>query len=92
MLREEDHDIVSIEPDYWTQHWKRVGLGSSNALPVSSHGTLLDSESFRVVIASEGALMFAFSIFVAAAGGWTVGVCMAFPENTVLAASKGIRQ
>ena len=44
-----------------------------NALPVSSNGTLLDSESFRVVIALELALMFAFPIFVAAAGGWMHG-------------------
>ena len=48
-----------------------------NALPVSSHGTLLDSKSFTVVIA---------------AGGWTVGVWMACPANTVLAAFQGIRQ
>ena len=49
-----------------------------NAFPVSSLGTLLDSETFRV-IASE-------------VGGWTVEVCMAYPAKTVLAAFHGIRQ
>ena len=30
--------------------------------------------------------MFVFRILAAAAGGWTVGVCMVSPANTVLAA------
>ena len=47
-----------------------------NALPVSSLGTLLDSESIRVAIALREALMFVFLILAVAAGGWTVGVCM----------------
>ena len=33
--------------------------------------------------------MFVFHILVAAAGGWTVEVCMACPANTVLAAFQG---
>ena len=63
-----------------------------NALPVSSLGTLLDSESFRVAnwpSPSEWALMSVFLI-LAAAGRWTVEVCMACPANTVLAAFQGI--
>ena len=34
----------------------------------------------------EWAPMFAFLILAAAAGGWTVGVCMVCPVDTVLAA------
>ena len=61
-----------------------------NALPFSSLGTLLDPESFRVAIALRvGADV---CILAATVGGWTVGVCMACPANTVLAAFQGIRQ
>ena len=37
-------------------------------------------------------LMFVFLILAVAAGGWTVGVCMVCPADTVLAAFQGIRQ
>ena len=40
----------------------------------------------------EWALMFVFLILAVAAGGWTVGVCMVCPADTVLAAFQGIRQ
>ena len=63
-----------------------------NAMPVSSLRTLLDSESFSVAIPLEWALMFVFLILAAAAGGWTVGVCMVCPANAVLAAFQGIQQ
>ena len=66
-----------------------------NALPVSTLGTLLDSKSFRVAIMPlplEWAPMFLFLILAVAAGGWTVGVCMVCPPDTVLAAFQGIRQ
>ena len=36
----------------------------------------------------EWALMFVFLILVVVAGGWTVGVCMVCPADTVLAVSK----
>ena len=36
--------------------------------------------------------MFVFLILAVAAGGWTVGVCMVCPADTVLAAFQGIRQ
>ena len=40
----------------------------------------------------EWALMFVFLILAAAVWGWTKGVCMVCPANTVLAAFQGIRQ
>ena len=40
----------------------------------------------------EWAPMFVFLILAVAAGGWTVGVCMVCPADTVLAAFQGIRQ
>ena len=40
----------------------------------------------------EWALMFVFLILAVAAGGWTVGVCMVCPADTVLAAFRDIRQ
>ena len=63
-----------------------------DALPVSSLGTLLDSESFRVAIALRVGADVVFLIHVVPAGGWTVGVCMVCPADTVLAAFQGIRQ
>ena len=56
-----------------------------NALPVSSLGTVLDSESFRVAIALRVGADVCIIILAAAAGEWTVGACMACPANTVLA-------
>ena len=38
------------------------------------------------------AQMFVFLILAVEAGGWTVGVCMVCPADTVLAAFQGIRQ
>ena len=40
----------------------------------------------------EWALMLVFLIVAAAAGGWTLDVCMTCPANTVLADFQGIRQ
>ena len=63
-----------------------------NALPVSSHGTLLDSESFRVVIALRGGADVCIPHSCRCGARWTVEVCMVCPSNTVLAAFQGIRQ
>ena len=61
--------------------------------PVSSLGTLLDSESFRVAIAIRVGADVLYSSFLPLwADGWTVGVCMACPAYTVLATIQGIRQ
>ena len=43
-------------------------------------------------LSSKWALMFVFPVLAAAAGGYTIGICMACPTNTVLAASQGIQQ
>ena len=83
--------IMCLEPYYWTRHWKRVGLGSM-LCRFRSLGQYWTLRALGLPLPSEGALMFLFPIFVAAAGGWTVGVCMACPANTVLVALKGTRQ
>ena len=54
-------------------------------------GTQLDSESFRVTAALRVGTDVCPSARTAA-GGWTVGVGMDCPSNTVLAGSQGIQQ
>ena len=72
-----------------TQKESRAWL---NALPASSLGTLLDPEALGWPSLFEWELMFVFLVLAVAAGGWTVGVCMGCPSDTVLAAFQGIRQ
>ena len=64
-----------------------------NALPVSSlgNGNPKTPRVLGLPLPLDWALMFVFLILAVAAGGWTVGVCMACPANTVLAAFQGIR-
>ena len=63
-----------------------------NALPVRRLEHSWTPRVLGLPLPLEWALMFVFLILVAAAGGWTVGVCMVCPANTVLAAFQGIRQ
>ena len=60
--------VRCLEPDYKARRKKRAGVWL-NALPVSSLGKLLDSESFRVAIAlTVGAdINFVFLILAAEA-------------------------
>ena len=72
-----------------------------NALPVSSNilppwfrrlGHFWTPRVLGLPLPLEWALMFVFLILAVAAGGWTVGVCLVCPANTVLVAFQGIRQ
>ena len=72
---------------------QKESRGWLNALPVSSLGTLLDSESFRVAIAlTVGADICIPHSCRWGAGRWTVGVYMACPANKEQAAFQDIRQ
>ena len=63
-----------------------------NALPVSSLGTLLYLESFRVAIALRVGADVCIPHSCRCGGRMDSKVCMACPANTVLAAFQGIRQ
>ena len=58
-----------------------------NDLPVSSLGTLLDYESFRVAIALRVDADICVPHSCLCCRGWTIESCMAYPSNTVLAAN-----
>ena len=82
-----------VEPDCWPRHRERerAGLGSM-LCPFRRLGHFWTPRVLGLPMPLEWALMFVFLIFAAAVGGWTVGVCMVCPANTVLAAFQGIRQ
>ena len=89
MLREAGQ--MSIEPDYWPRSRKRAGLGSMLCW-FRWLGLYWTPRVLGLPLPLERALMFVFLILAAAAGGWTVEVCMARPAKTVLAVFQCIWQ
>ena len=85
MLREADHVSRAGRVGLSEREWS---LAQSFASCVT--GTLLASP-LGLPLPIDWALMFVFLILAAAAGRWTVWVCMACPADTVLAAFQGIR-
>ena len=84
--------IRCVEPDCWPRHRERAGLGSMLCrFRRLGHFSGLP-RVLGLPLPLEWALMFVFLILAVEAGGWTVGVCMVCPADTVLAAFQGIRQ
>ena len=77
--------IRCVKPDCWPRHRERAELGSM--LCRFRHlGHFWTPRVLGLPLPLEWALMFIFLILAVAAGGWTVGVCMVCPADTVLAA------
>ena len=74
-----------------TAQRERAGLGSMLCW-FRRLGHFLTPRVLGLPLPLEWALMFVFLILAVTAGGWTVGVCMVCPADTVLAAFQGIRQ
>ena len=74
-----------------TAHRERAGLGSM-LCRFNLLGHFWTPRVLGLPLPLEWAPMFVFLILAVAAGGWTVGVCMVCPADTVLAAFQGIRQ
>ena len=74
-----------VEPDCWPRHRERAGLGSM-LCRFRRLGHFWTPRVLRLPLPLEWAPMFVFLILAVAAGGWTVGVCMVCPADTVLAA------
>ena len=83
---------VYIEPDCWPRHRERAGLIGSMLCRFRRLGHFWTPRVLGLPLPLEWAPMFVFLILAVAAGGWTVGVCMVCPADTVLAAFQGIRQ
>ena len=81
--------VRCLETDCWPRHRKRAGLGSMFCR-YRRLGHFWTPRALGLPLPLEWALMFVFLKLAAAAGGWTVGVCMVCPANTVLAAFHGI--
>ena len=77
-------DIRCVEPDCWPRHRERAGLGSM-LCRFRRLGHFWTPRVLGLPLPLEWAPMFV-------TGGWTVGVCMVCPADTVFAAFKAIRE
>ena len=83
--------IRCLETDYWPRRRGRAGFGSMlNQFRRMGH--YWTPRALGLPLPLEWALIFVFLFLAAAAGEWTVAVCMACPANTVLAPFRSIRQ
>ena len=91
MLRVAEHGVLSQIAGHGTEGQRESGAWL-NSLPVPSLGNFWTPRALGLPLPLEWGLVFVFLILAAAAGGWTVVVCMVCPANTVLAVFQGIRQ